>query len=190
MTVIHKFSPLVLLTLSQILWWGSLAVCYLVNPSVLNSGEVISLYGTFPETMWIFGFGLVSSGILTLVLASHLKHQKYLKITLIIVGLCSILLPFFRLNSGNVNFLFHAVFSGAIFFCEALGLLFVNLKLRKSYYKYFSAFMTICILVLFLSLGEIGILNLLLASEFAVPIIFGAWLQVIARREDVFSVLA
>ncbi len=179
----QKVSAIAILNASMFVWWGALLVNVVIEPSIAIEGDVISLYGTFSETIWIFSLGNIVSGLLTILLSRRIS-STYLALarTMFIVGVCSIFISFFPLEAGNFNFAVHGILSLTASVSILVGLTSATLKLEWQTNMLFVVIAFSGQLILILGSTFVKVINQEFIGQILLLGSYGLWLQINLRR--------
>lgn len=167
-------------------WWATLFVSFIIEPSVLLENRAISFYATMPETLWLYTIGTMTSGTIILYLATRVASKfNYLKWSLYAIGTLSILLPFFRLQTGQLNHTVHMLISTILFLSIILAVVSVSwhIKNKLNLFLTFSTLAGYIMVNLSLDFATPKLFNLLGLSQIIVLASVGAFLQLNFRRE-------
>lgn len=175
-----------LITLSMFVWWGCVAVNFFRNPSILlATNGAVSHYALNASTAGLHAFGFVLGGLLMLLSGKNLSvRDEKLRTYFYIVGACSVLLPFFRINGGVIPFAVHMLLAATVYICMSLCVLILGFTVyRTQYSAYFATAIvtayTINLLSFFVDSPEIFDLPF---DQLLVVGIFGLWVQLNMRR--------
>ncbi len=169
----------------MIIWWTSLFLCFSLKPNVLlEINGAISFYATHAETVWIYRFGMLGSGVLMVLLANRTSKEFHtLKLTLLTIGMCGVLLPFFPVGASYFTLIIHLVLSAILFLSMGICVIGSSMSLKARGNTILSVAIAIAYLLNVVSfLSESSRLLNIPFDQACVVLILGVWLQINLRR--------
>ncbi len=179
--IISKISTIQLLNLSMTTWWGTTIYNFAVRPDILlQQNGAVSHYALDSDTVWLYSIGSGLSGLLMLALSYRVDPSKQLLRThLGCIGLASMLLPIFHLNTGQISFLIHMILAATAFVAMTSCVVLCNIHFYNG--KTNKLLSMLIILAYFINLGSFlydsPIIFRLPFDQILIVAIFGFWLQ-------------